>query len=175
MKQTQAVAMRPASYGARISAALIDILIVTGGASLLSWPFLKILNFNERLRQIQRMAADFARDPGAIEIDPEVLQSMFIFAIGLLLMTLVLLLATHAYYIYFESSVSGQTIGKKAAGIRVVDLDGNPITRSQAVYREVLRWYVDGLFIFPALIAMARTPQRKRIGDIVAKTMVVEV
>jgi uncharacterized RDD family membrane protein YckC len=171
----QPISLTPASYGARIAAALIDLVIVTAGASVLSWPLLKFLKFDERLLQIQRIGEDFAKNPDAVQIDPEIWQSMTIFLIGLLIVMLVLLLATHAYYIYSESSASGQTLGKKALGLRVVDLEGHQITRTQAVYREVLRWYVDGLFIFPAFIAMGKSPKRQRVGDLVAKTMVVNV
>ncbi len=41
-----------------------------------------------------------------------------------------------AYYGYLEGSASGQTIGKKALGIRVYDLrDGGPIGTSRAILR----------------------------------------
>jgi len=103
------------------------------------------------------------------------LKQLFVFAFIVMIVLLVILLATHAYYVYFESSASGQTPGKKALGLRVVDLNGQPITRTQALYREMIRWYVDGLFIFPAVIAIFSTPRRQRVGDILAKTMVIEV
>lgn len=167
--------MTPAGYGARIAAALLDLVIVSVGTTVLAWPFLKMMNFEQRLQDLNAIVAQAALHPDDLQIDPAMIQSMFSFMIGLLLLTLVLLLAMHTYYIWFESSPSGQTPGKKALGLRVVDLEGKPITRTQAVYREVLRWYVDGLFLFPAFIAMALTPRRQRVGDIAAKTMVVEV
>ena len=41
-----------------------------------------------------------------------------------------------AYYGYLEGSASGQTVGKKALGIRVYDLrDGGPIGTSRAILR----------------------------------------
>ena len=45
-----------------------------------------------------------------------------------------------AYYTYFEGSPSGQTVGKRALGIRVVDLDGGgSIGYTRALFRYLGR------------------------------------
>ena len=168
--------MKPAGYLKRTGAAIIDLIIVTIGTSAIGWPFLKLMNYEERLAQIQRFTEEAAQHPNDVEIDPALLQAIFVFMFALLALLLVLLLVMHAYYVFYEASASGQTLGKKVFGLRVVDVaSGGRITRTQAIYREALRWYVDGLFLLPAIIAMGVTPLRQRVGDLAAKTMVVEV
>jgi uncharacterized RDD family membrane protein YckC len=52
----------------------------------------------------------------------------------------VYLLVGIAYFTYFEGSESGQTIGKKALGIRVIDLaGGGPIGSTRAFIRYIGR------------------------------------
>ncbi len=49
-------------------------------------------------------------------------------------------LAGLAYYIYFEGSASGQTVGKRAMGIRVIDFEtGGPIGYGKAAIRYFAR------------------------------------
>lgn len=90
---------------------------------------------------------------------------------------LVLLLGGVAYHFVFESR-DGQTPGKRRYGIRVVSVDGGPLTPGAVALRSALRifdqlpvWYVSGL------ISMVRTgpARRQRIGDVAAGTMVVAV
>jgi uncharacterized RDD family membrane protein YckC len=46
-----------------------------------------------------------------------------------------------AYFTYFEGGATGQTIGKRAVGIRVVDFNsGGPIGYGRAVGRYFARW-----------------------------------
>ena len=78
----------------------------------------------------------------------------------------------HWYFIHFEFK-TGQTYGKKLMGLKVISVDGRRLTRGQAVYREMVRWYLDGIFGIPAAIAMMSTERRQRVGDILAGTMVV--
>jgi uncharacterized RDD family membrane protein YckC len=50
------------------------------------------------------------------------------------------ILATVVYYAYFEGSASGQTIGKKALGIRVIDFNtGGPLGFGRGLIRWVAR------------------------------------
>jgi uncharacterized RDD family membrane protein YckC len=78
-----------------------------------------------------------------------------------------------AYYICLEGLV-GATIGKWAVGTRVISIDGGRPGIAKALVRNLLR-LVDGLPAFNILgvIAIARSSQRARIGDIVANTRVV--
>ena len=79
------------------------------------------------------------------------------------------------YYVYFEGFRDGQTPGKKAMRIRVVQDGGFPVTFRAAAVRNLLRlidmqplisWGV-------AALSMMLHPRTKRLGDIAAGTVVV--
>ena len=79
------------------------------------------------------------------------------------------------YFFLFESQ-TGQTIGKRAAGLRVERIDGQPLNAAPVAARSVFR-IVDGLPSIPlvGLIAMILSgPRRRRVGDLAAGTAVVE-
>lgn len=78
------------------------------------------------------------------------------------------------YFILQEGLWNGQTLGKKAAGIRVRMADGLPITFGAALGRNLLRFadmFPGSYFI--GLLAMFSTPRSQRLGDLVANTVVV--
>ncbi|HEV2679707.1 MAG TPA: RDD family protein [Rhodanobacter sp.] len=79
-----------------------------------------------------------------------------------------------AYSIVCEVWLGGQTLGKRALGLRVVNADGTPVTWMPSVVRNLLR-VVDAL---PGVygVGLASTlidPHARRLGDIVAGTMVI--
>ena len=64
-----------------------------------------------------------------------------LYAINHTLGYVVQLLLTIAYLTYFEGSSSGQTVGKKAMGIRVIDFrSGGPIGHGRAFIRWIGRY-----------------------------------
>jgi uncharacterized RDD family membrane protein YckC len=77
------------------------------------------------------------------------------------------------YFILLEWLLNGQTIGKRAAHLRVAMEDGTPITFMASLTRNILR---PGdflpLFYFVGIIAIFTNPKSQRIGDLVAKTIV---
>jgi uncharacterized RDD family membrane protein YckC len=79
------------------------------------------------------------------------------------------------YYIVLEAMMGG-TLGKLALGIRVVKLDGSPISWGESVIRNLLR-IIDGIPAFiPYLLGAIfvwTSPTKQRLGDRVAKTVVV--
>jgi uncharacterized RDD family membrane protein YckC len=78
------------------------------------------------------------------------------------------------YHVYFESRARGQSPGKRALGLRVVDARGLPLTFRQALVRNVVR-SVDVLplaYGFGSL-ACAVDRRRRRLGDLAADTLVV--
>ena len=79
-----------------------------------------------------------------------------------------------AYPILFEVMWDGQTPGKKAMSLRVVNGDGAPLGWLAAITRNLLRT-VDMLpFGYAAgLIACLADPHARRLGDMVAGTLVV--
>jgi uncharacterized RDD family membrane protein YckC len=79
---------------------------------------------------------------------------------------------TLAYFIVMEAT-QGATLGKKALGLRVVKMDGSPISWSESVIRNLLR-IIDGLFLYlVGAILVWSSPLRQRLGDRAAKTVVV--
>jgi len=91
---------------------------------------------------------------------------------GLYLISLFLIF--WAYPILFEVLWDGQTPGKKAMSLRVVNGDGAPVGWLPAITRNLLRT-VDMLpFGYAAgLIACLADPHARRLGDMVAGTLVV--
>lgn len=77
-----------------------------------------------------------------------------------------------AYFFGLEA-IQGATLGKRILGIRVVKTDGSPIGWSESIIRNLLR-IVDGLFGYlVGAILVWTSPQRQRLGDRLAKTVVI--
>ena len=76
-------------------------------------------------------------------------------------------------YFFFLESISGQTLGKALAGVRVVRVDGSRPSAGAVAARTVLR-LIDGfLFYAVGLVVMLVSPRRQRLGDLAGKTTVV--
>jgi uncharacterized RDD family membrane protein YckC len=78
------------------------------------------------------------------------------------------------YDVPFELLNDGRTLGKMAAGIRVVDTEGEPISFLASVMRNILR-LVDFLPVLYAVGAtsIVCTKHDQRLGDLAAGTVVV--
>ncbi len=78
------------------------------------------------------------------------------------------------YYLFFEMVWNGQSPGKRKLGLRVIRIDGSPITFIESLIRNLIR-----LFDFlPAyygvgVVTMFINSQTRRLGDLVAGTLVV--
>lgn len=78
-----------------------------------------------------------------------------------------------AYFTYMEGS-NGQTIGKMVTKIKVVREDGGKIDMNQAFTRNILR-VIDGLFAYLiGAILIWRSDKKQRLGDRIAKTIVIK-
>ena len=133
-----------AGIGSRALAAVLDMAILVG-ASLAVMLVLSILSgYGVRLNQIA-----------------PVLMAIGGFVIW------------NGYFILFEGLRRGQTPGKRLAGIRVVMDTGHPVTFGAAAARNLLR--VADFLPPPYLIGLllvAFHPRAKRLGDLVAGTVV---
>ena len=76
------------------------------------------------------------------------------------------------YYVIFEGFWQGQTPGKRAAQIRVIDQNGQPINWSQVWLRNFIRVFDMGLMLI-GLIVMVIDKNERRIGDFAAGTLVI--
>ena len=80
-----------------------------------------------------------------------------------------------AYFVYYEVTAQGQSPGKQATGLRVISVDGSPITFEQSAIRNILR-IVDALppLALAGVAAAFWTERQQRLGDLAAGTMVVK-
>jgi uncharacterized RDD family membrane protein YckC len=87
---------------------------------------------------------------------------------------LVLMLPAMIYTLIFEAFFNGQTLGKRSMGIKVVKLDGRPISFAEAFQRWVFRlleiWFTLGSV---ASLFISSSTRGQRIGDILAQTIVI--
>lgn len=75
----------------------------------------------------------------------------------------------------FEITMNGQSLGKRALGLRVIKVHGYPISFSDSVIRNLVR-IVDFLPLFygAGLLAMLLNKNWQRLGDLAAGTLVVK-
>jgi uncharacterized RDD family membrane protein YckC len=119
------------------------------------------------------------------------LQAAVLLALGLLLsgvdvldsamatvvMLVVVVLVVVGYPVIFETLNRGRSLGKLALGLRVVRDDGGPIRFRHALTRGLSGFFVDfwalGFFGAVALIVSLCSDRGKRVGDLLAGTVVI--
>jgi len=87
---------------------------------------------------------------------------------------LVAFLLFWGYYIFFEMLWNGQSPGKRWVGLRVIRVDGTPITLAESIIRNLVR-LVDFLPIGYGIgvITMFVNERARRLGDLAAGSLVV--
>jgi uncharacterized RDD family membrane protein YckC len=81
---------------------------------------------------------------------------------------------TWGWHVFFETKKQGRTPGKRALRLRVIDARGLPVSLYQSLVRNIVR----ALDFAPAFygigaISTLVTPTRRRLGDLVADTLVI--
>jgi uncharacterized RDD family membrane protein YckC len=105
---------------------------------------------------------------GALNLEP---------AAALSLAVAFIVLVFFGYPTVLEAAWGGRTLGKAAMGLRATRDDGGPLRFRHALVRSLTRYLVDG---FPALlgligvISMLVSSRGKRIGDVLAGTLVLQ-
>jgi len=91
------------------------------------------------------------------------------------IMILLIAFVSLGYFMLFELLLRGQTPGKRLLRIRVVKTNGSPATAGAIVMRNLLR-IIDQMpaFYLIGITTVFINPQERRIGDLVAGTMVVK-
>ncbi len=105
----------------------------------------------------------------------------------------VIVIPVLAYQLFFELFLNGQTIGKKLAGIKVIDVEGREPTWGQYITRWIL--CIGNLFVYiipyiilkspvlmiffmvlylPDFLCMIISAKSQRIGDFAAGTVVID-
>ncbi len=85
---------------------------------------------------------------------------------------LAVLFLTIGYQAGMEAFNGGKTLGKAAAGIKVVTVDGAPIRLGAAVIRALFL-IIDYWFFGVGVMSILLTAQSRRLGDLAAGTVVV--
>jgi len=149
--ESVAVTYPVAGIGSRFLAALIDTLIQLTIVAALAIIMLVIINISG------------LNTSGAA--------AYVALAIGVLGVTAVLL----GYYIFFELIWNGQSPGKRAMRLRVIQISGYPVTPFAVLIRNVLR-LVDFLpaYYGVGVITMIVNKNARRLGDLAAGTIVVK-
>ena len=86
------------------------------------------------------------------------------------------LLISIAYYVYFEGGPTGQTVGKKVLGIRVIDLRaGGPIGYGRAFVRFLVESIFSGNVLLLGYLWMLWDREKQTWQDKAASSVVVPV
>mgnify|MGYP000167735024 CR=1 FL=1 len=146
------LALQPVGLGSRFLAAVIDALIQYGVVAALLLVAVPALSLSTLIDE-------------AFETFEFTFLSILLLAIALLFFL---------YKLLFEAIWNGQTIGKRVAGIRVVQANGMPVTFLQVVIRNLLRIidYLPSYYLIGSVCVLA-TRRRQRLGDLAAGTVVV--
>ncbi|RZU15701.1 putative RDD family membrane protein YckC [Kribbella rubisoli] len=97
-------------------------------------------------------------------------------ALAVALIFIVVLLVAVGYRVLMETLTRGRTIGKMVLGLKVVRDDGSSIRFRHALVRTLMWFFVDFAPWFaacPGIVASLMNKQGKRIGDMVAGTVVI--
>ena len=81
---------------------------------------------------------------------------------------------TWGWHVFFEVRKQGRTPGKRALRLRVIDARGLPVSLYQSLVRNIVRAldFAPAFYGIGAIVTML-TPSRRRLGDLVADTLVV--
>ncbi len=97
-------------------------------------------------------------------------------ALAIALIFIVVLLVVVGYRVVMETLTRGRTLGKMVLGLKVVRDDGSSIRFRHALVRTLMWFFVDFAPWFaasPGIVASLMNKQGKRIGDMVAGTVVI--
>jgi uncharacterized RDD family membrane protein YckC len=145
-----------AGVGSRFVAALVDNLIIVG---------FYIVAFFALVLIVAGAAATGSKAGAELDTASKWVLAIFIFLNFLLIW---------GYYALFEALWRGQTPGKRLMKLRVLKDSGRQITFFEALARNLLRFidYLPGFYLV-GVVTMLCNKRSKRLGDLVAGTIVV--
>lgn len=151
-----------AGIGSRFIAALIDNVILT----------VLLIGLNIA---ILVLIGSLAGDPAAIEQGIEQTEEDWVVGLVIAIYALLNFSIWWGYYLLFEWLWHGQTIGKRTVHIRVVRVDGAPVSFVPVAVRNLVR-IIDLLPVGYAVgvITMFCNRESRRLGDFAAGTLVVK-
>jgi uncharacterized RDD family membrane protein YckC len=147
------LALEPAGLGSRFLAAVIDGLIQGGATVLLILILIPAMAVRETI---------------------ELFQSEIVGGVFVAILLLLLGFLFFGYKLVLEAFWNGQTVGKRAVGIRVLKQNGLPVDFLQVLVRNLMR-LVDYLpfYYLVGSVAVLASRKSQRLGDMVAGTVVV--
>ncbi len=163
-------ALPKAGFWIRVAAIFLDGLILGVVLGGIFWfavggDFLKMFFTMQSLQQ------------GAVSMDDPQVQQVMMQAQTLsakaVIWNLILTLAQMAYYVLF-TAFSGQTLGKKICGIRVVRPGRQSVGIGWAILREVIGKFVSAIILGIGYLMVAFHPQKRGLHDLIAGTYVVK-
>jgi uncharacterized RDD family membrane protein YckC len=91
------------------------------------------------------------------------------------LQTILVFVVQWGYHMYFEARQQGRSPGKRICGLRVVDSRGLPVSFQQTFVRNIVR-VLDFAPLFYGIggLVCLFDRYRRRLGDVVADTLVIE-
>ncbi len=94
--------------------------------------------------------------------------------VGYAIAVVLIFIVNFFYDVLFETLASGRTPGKKAQGLKVVQVGGAPVRFTSSAVRNIVR-IVDSLPTAYAvgMISILATSKNQRLGDLAAGTMVI--
>jgi uncharacterized RDD family membrane protein YckC len=151
-----------ASFGARLGAWLIDVIIIGCLQFVVVAPIMTLLGFGVAAQVGDGEMTEEAAIGMAGAIIAAVGSAILVtFAISLL------------YFAIMESSKSQGTLGKMAVGIKVTDLEGNRISFSKAFLRSIGK-IISNMIMYIGYIMAAFTEKRQGLHDMIASTLVLK-
>jgi uncharacterized RDD family membrane protein YckC len=103
---------------------------------------------------------------------PQNVQALFPMIHAMLRLALLRMVLHWLYYSLLESSAWQATLGKKALGLEVTDLDGNRISFGRATGRFFAK-IISSLILFIGYIMAGFTEKKQALHDILAGTLVI--
>ncbi len=101
--------------------------------------------------------------------------TIFVAALDYATANLLSLIVGMSYFTYFEGGPTGQTLGKRALGIRVIDFKGGgPIGYGRGLVRYIAR-FLSAIVFFLGYFWMLWDPEKQTWQDKIAGTVVVPV
>ena len=115
------------------------------------------------------LAVGFTIDKTGLPSDTKNMAYFCLLGIAFLIMFVV----NFGYFIIFEGTWQGQTPGKRVAGIRVIETNGQPVGWAAVFIRNLLRIVDELPGLYPGILPMVIDKNERRLGDFAAGTLVI--
>lgn len=149
-----------ANFGQRLLALIIDAAIFSVGASFTIGIFAAIF--------MGTAGRELLNSDG--EISERTLIAGFLLYFFLLV---VIMVASWLYFALQESSSKMATLGKRAVGIVVTDMDGHRLSFARATGRFFGKW-LSGAIMYVGYIMAAFTEKKQALHDMIANSLVMQ-